>query len=49
MMNITDAIAPYSRFVRSEQTKLEEVQSKLDETKTGLESLKVQVKELIAT
>ena len=48
MMNIKDAIAPYSRFVRSEQAKLEEVQSKLDETKTGLENLKVQVGELIA-
>ncbi len=47
MHNIKDAIAPYSRFVRSEQGKLEEVQSKLAETKTGLESLKVKVGEVI--
>jgi hypothetical protein len=47
ILNIKDAIAPYSRFVRSEQGKLEEVQSKLTETKTGLESLKVHVGEVI--
>lgn len=47
MLNIKDAIAPYSRFVRSEQSKLAEVQSKLAETKTGLERLKVQVGEVI--
>ena len=47
MHNIKDAIAPYSRFVRSEQVKLEEVQSSLGETKTGLESLKVKVGEVI--
>ena len=47
MLNIKDAIAPYSRFVRAEQSKLEQVQSKLSETKTGLESLKVQVEEVI--
>jgi small GTP-binding protein len=49
MQNIKDAIAPYSRFVRAEQGKLEQVQGKLAETKTGLESLKVQVEEVIAT
>jgi small GTP-binding protein len=48
ILNIKDAIAPYSRFVRSEQGKLEEVKSKLTETKTGLESLKVHVGEVIA-
>ena len=47
MLNIKDAIAPYSRFVRSEQSKLAEVQGKLAETKTGLERLKVQVGEVI--
>ena len=47
MLNIQDAIAPYSRFVRAEQGKLEEVQSKLAETKTGLEGLKVKVEEVI--
>jgi small GTP-binding protein len=45
--NINDAIAPYSRFVRSEQAKLEEVQTKLIETKDGLERLKVQVGEVV--
>jgi hypothetical protein len=47
MANIKNAIAPYSRFVRSEQGKLEEVQTKLDETKNSLERLKVQVGEVI--
>jgi small GTP-binding protein len=47
MLNIKDAIAPYSRFVRSEQGKLSDVQSKLEETKNGLERLKVQVGEVI--
>jgi small GTP-binding protein len=47
ILNIKDAIAPYSRFVRAEQTKLEEVQSKLSDTNTGLEALKFQVNEVI--
>jgi small GTP-binding protein len=48
MQNIKDTIAPYSRFVRAEQIKLDEVHSKLIETKTGLENLKLQVGEVIA-
>jgi small GTP-binding protein len=48
ILNIQDAIAPYSRFVRAEQGKLSEVQSKLEDTKTGLERLKVQVGEVMA-
>ncbi len=47
ILNIKDAIAPYSRFVRAEQAKLEQVQSKLVETKNTLEKLKVQVQEVI--
>ncbi len=47
IFNIKDAIAPYSRFVRAEQGKLEEVQSKLSDTNTGLEALKFQVEEVI--
>ncbi len=47
MANIKNAIAPYSRFVRSEQDKLSEVQTKLAETKNGLEGLKVQVDKVI--
>ncbi len=46
--NIKDAIAPYSRFVRAEQSKLEEVQSKLGETRNGLEELKVLVEEVVS-
>jgi len=49
MANIKDAIAPYTRFVRSEQSKLEEVQAKLADTHTGLEALKLQVEEVVTT
>jgi small GTP-binding protein len=49
ILNIQDAIAPYSRFVRAEQGKLLEVQTKLEETKNGLERLKVQVGEVMAS
>jgi small GTP-binding protein len=49
MANIKDAIAPYSRFVRSEQGKLSEVQTKLEETKNSLERLKVQVEDVISS
>ncbi len=48
IMNINDAIAPYSRFVRAEQGKLSEVQSKLGETKNELEKLKVRVGEVMS-
>jgi small GTP-binding protein len=47
--NIKDAISPYSRFVRAEQAKLDEVQTKLENTKDGLERLKVQVGEVVGT
>jgi translation elongation factor EF-G len=49
MSNIKDAIAPYSRFVRAEQGKLEKEQSKLSATKNGLENLKVRVQEVISS
>ena len=45
--NIKDAIAPYSRFVRSEQGKLEDVQTRLADTRVDLEGLKVLVGEVI--
>ncbi len=48
ILNINNAIAPYSRFVRAEQGKLSEVQSKLGETKNELERLKVQVGEVMS-
>ncbi len=44
--HINDAIAPYTRFVRSEQSKLEEVQGVLSQARTGLERVKIQVEEL---
>jgi small GTP-binding protein len=44
--HIDDAIAPYTRFVRSEQKKLEEVQGVLEQARTGLERVKVQVEDL---
>ena len=47
--NIKDAIAPYSRFVRSEQAKLEEVRVKLEDTRVGLAGMKVRVEEVVAT
>ncbi len=47
--NIKEAIAPYSRFVRAEQSKLEEVEGKLGETRNGLEELKVLVEEVVST
>jgi len=47
MLNIKDAIAPYTRFVRSEHDKLESVHSSLSETKNTLEGLKVRVNEVI--
>ncbi len=47
MANIKDAMAPYTRFVRSEKSKLEEVQAKLADTHTGLEALKLQVEEVV--
>ncbi len=49
VMNIKDAMAPYSRFVRSEQAKLDEVQTSLSTTKDSLERLKVQVGEVMAS
>jgi small GTP-binding protein len=49
IMNIKDAIAPYSRFVRAEQGKLSEMQTKLEDTKNGLERLKVEVGEVMAS
>ena len=45
VQEINDAIAPYTRFVRAEQTKLEEVKTTFEQTKTGLERLKVQVED----
>ena len=46
MHHIDDAIAPYTRFVRSEQSKMEEVQGVLEQARTGLERVRVGVEDL---
>jgi hypothetical protein len=45
VQEINGAIAPYTRFVRAEQTKLAEVKAGFEQTKTGLERLRVQAEE----
>lgn len=44
--NINAAIAPYTRFVRAEQGKLEEAQSGLEKIKAELNRLKVAIEEI---
>ena len=44
--NIQEAISPYSRFVRSEQGKLQEGREELGRIQTGLENLRVRVEEI---
>jgi small GTP-binding protein len=46
LQHIQEAIAPYTRFVRSERNKLTEVQSSLEELKTELENLKVRIEDV---
>ncbi len=46
LQHIQEAIAPYTRFVRSERNKLTEAQSSLEELKTQLESLKVRIEDI---
>lgn len=41
--HINEAIAPYTRFVRSERTKLEETQADLNKIQIGLSQLKVTI------
>lgn len=43
LQKINEAIAPYTRFVRAEQGKLQEAQAALSGVKNGLEDLKVKV------
>ena len=43
--NIHEAIAPYTRFVRAEQGKLQGAQQELEKIKTGLGKLKVEVEQ----
>jgi hypothetical protein len=47
LQQIQEAIAPYTRFVRSERNKLSEAQSSLEEMKTELENLKVRIEDII--
>jgi small GTP-binding protein len=44
--SINDAIAPYTRFVRAERSKLDETRSSLDTIKGDLNRLKVAIEEL---
>ena len=46
-LKIKDAISPYTRFVRAEHDRLQEVQANLSETKNSLERIKVRVGEVI--
>jgi len=41
--NIEEAVAPYTRFVRAEQSKMEQTQTELDRISTGLEGLRVRI------
>jgi hypothetical protein len=43
--NINEAMAPYTRFVRAEQGKLQEAQDGLDKIHNALDGLKVAVEE----
>jgi small GTP-binding protein len=44
--DINDAIAPYTRFVRAERTKLQEIQQKLEGIRTEMERLKARIEGL---
>jgi Fe2+ transport system protein B len=46
LQHINEAIAPYTRFVRAERTKLMETQTRLDGIKQALDQLKVKVDEI---
>jgi small GTP-binding protein len=46
LQNIQTAIAPYTRFVRAERGKLEQMQAELDNIKDNLDRLKARVEDL---
>ena len=46
LQQINDAISPYTRFVRAERNKLQEVQAEMDGIKVGLNRLQVEIEEL---
>jgi len=46
VQQITDAIAPYTRFVRSERGKLEEMENALDEHRREIQRLKARVEQI---
>jgi len=46
LQQINGAISPYTRFVRAERNKLQEVRAEMDEIKVGLNRLQVEVEEL---
>jgi small GTP-binding protein len=45
LQQINDAISPYTRFVRAERNKLQEVQAEMDEIRIGLNRLQVEVED----
>ena len=46
LQKINEAIAPYTRFIRAERSKLETMTTSLEGVQTGLESLRVRVEDL---
>ena len=48
LQNINNAIAPYTRFVRSERAKLLDTQAELEKVKSELERVRVRVEEVTA-
>jgi len=46
LQHIQDAIAPYTRFIRAEQNKLDDMQAQLQAIRSRLEQLEVEVDEL---
>jgi hypothetical protein len=46
LQNIQAAIAPYTRFVRAERGKLDQMQGELDQIKDSLDRLKARVEDL---
>ena len=46
VQQITEAIAPYTRFVRSERSKLEEMETALEEHRGEIQRLKARVEQV---
>ncbi len=46
LQRVNDAISPYTRFVRAERNKLQDVRAEMDEIRIGLNRLQVEVEDL---